>query len=68
MNEERQHLLFILQHLKYVQDFTFEGRERFLEDIQIQFAVIRAYEVIGGTVKLLSTKFRRSIHKSIGVR
>ncbi len=58
MNKERQHLLFILKHLKYVQDFTFEGQERFSEDIQIQFAAIRAYEVVGGTAKRIPKEFQ----------
>lgn len=58
MNRDRHNLQLIFDHLKYIKDFTFEGREHFLKDLQVQFAVVRAYEVIGGTVKRLSLDFR----------
>jgi uncharacterized protein with HEPN domain len=43
----------ILDYLEHVEQFTSEGREVFLQDQKTQFAVMRAYEVIGEIVKRL---------------
>ena len=33
MNQERYHIQFILEHIKHIENFTFEGREAFFEDL-----------------------------------
>lgn len=62
-----------LDHLRRIEEFTIEGRDAFMEDEKTQFAVIRAYEVIGEIAKRLPSEFRDAHpkidwHKVIGFR
>jgi uncharacterized protein with HEPN domain len=58
MKSQRAYLRDLLDYLQRVQDFTAAGKEAFLTDEKTQFAVIRAYEVIGEIVKRLPLDFR----------
>lgn len=58
MKDIAPYLKDLLSHLQMVKDFTAEGRNAFLQDTKTQFAVIRAYEVIGEIVKRLPATFR----------
>ncbi|MBZ0279146.1 MAG: DUF86 domain-containing protein [Anaerolineae bacterium] len=53
MKESQQYLRDILIYLTDVEKFTVDGRDAFRQDRKTQFAVIRAYEVIGEIVKRL---------------
>ncbi len=53
MKDTKKHLRDLLIYLNDVENFTHEGREIFVADRKTQFAVIRAYEVIGEIVKRL---------------
>lgn len=53
MSEDQQHLMDMLDYAQAVADFTTDGRESFMNDRKTQFAVIRAYEVIGEIAKRL---------------
>ncbi|MAS38105.1 MAG: DUF86 domain-containing protein [Anaerolineaceae bacterium] len=53
MSEIEDYLHDILIHLNYVEQFTSEGKNAFLQDEKTQFAVMRAYEIIGEIVKRL---------------
>jgi len=48
----------MIEHIAAIADFTREGREAFLQDRKTQFAVIRAYEVIGEIAKRLPAEVR----------
>jgi uncharacterized protein with HEPN domain len=50
----------MLEYLESVAAFTVDGREAFLRDRKTQFAVIRAYEVIGEIAKRLPEAFRNA--------
>jgi uncharacterized protein with HEPN domain len=43
----------LLDYLSAIEQFTVDGHEAFMSDRKTQFAVIRAYEVIGEIVKRL---------------
>lgn len=49
----RDYLVDLLDYIRKVADFTQEGHSVFMADEKTQFAVIRAYEVIGEIVKRL---------------
>jgi uncharacterized protein with HEPN domain len=49
----RDYLLDMLEYTYKVAEFTSGGKDTFLDSEQIQFAVIRAYEVIGEIAKQL---------------
>ncbi|MAS38107.1 MAG: DUF86 domain-containing protein [Anaerolineaceae bacterium] len=54
MNDsEQQYLRDLLTYLVDVETFTVNGQDSFLRDRKTQFAVIRAYEVIGEIIKRL---------------
>lgn len=53
MKSTRDYLNDMLDYLDNIQLFTADGRESFLDDRKTQFAVIRAYEVIGEIAKRL---------------
>jgi len=53
MSEVQQYLKDMLDYAKTIADFTADGRESFMADRKTQFAVIRAYEVIGEIAKRL---------------
>ena len=53
MKDEVVYLEDLLAHLQRIGQFTIEGHDAFLTDEKTQFAVIRAYEVIGEIVKRL---------------
>ena len=46
----------VLEYLSAIEQFTVDGREAFMNDRKTQFAVIRAYEVIGEIIKRLPDK------------
>lgn len=50
----------MLEHIDLVAEFTREGREAFMQNRKVQFAVIRAYEVIGEIAKRLPTELTAS--------
>ncbi len=49
----RAYLRDLLAHVADLEQFTAGGRAAFLQDRKTQFAVVRAYEVIGEIVKRL---------------
>ena len=58
MKSDRRHLLDLLNYLEAVKTFTAEGKDAFVTDRKTQYAVIRAYEVIGEIAKRLSDDLR----------
>jgi uncharacterized protein with HEPN domain len=56
MSDERRYLHDILANLERVVAFTAEGYEAFSADDKTQYAVIRAYEIIGEAAKRLSSE------------
>lgn len=57
MNETiRGYLRDLLTHITYIEQFTSGGKAAFIADAKTQFAVIRAYEVIGEIVKRLPSE------------
>jgi uncharacterized protein with HEPN domain len=53
MSDVQEYLNDMLDYTKTIADFTVDGREAFINDRKTQFAVIRAYEVIGEIAKRL---------------
>lgn len=53
MSEASRYLHDILENLERVENFTSDGWEAFQRDEKTQYAVIRAYEVIGEAAKRL---------------
>lgn len=53
MRTQREYLKDILDQLEQVERFTVAGREAFLADDKTQYAVIRAYEIVGEAAKYL---------------
>jgi len=53
MKSARLYLQDILDYIALVERFTVGGRDEFLQDEKTQFAVIRAYEIIGEIAKRL---------------
>lgn len=49
----RSYLRDLLTHIAYIEQFTADGKNAFLVDRKTQFAVIRAYEVVGEIIKRL---------------
>ena|SRR5258707_15002330 len=49
----REYLHDLNHYIERVADFTKDGRDEFMKDDKTQFAVIRAYEVIGEIAKRL---------------
>ena len=60
MKDETIYLKDLLAHVKRISQFTTEGKDVFLKDEKTQFAVIRAYEVIGEIAKRLPQSLRDS--------
>lgn len=58
MSDHRQYLEDMLDYLKAIESFTSEGYEAFTGDLKTQFAVIRAYEVIGEIAKRFPESFQ----------
>lgn len=58
MTTPQDYLQDMLEYLDNVDSFTKDGRAVFMGDIKTQFAVIRAYEVIGEIAKRLPTTLR----------
>ena len=52
----RQLLDDLLQQIVAVESFTADGRSAFVSDLRTQYAVIRAYELIGEIVKRLPSE------------
>ncbi|MBZ0279268.1 MAG: DUF86 domain-containing protein [Anaerolineae bacterium] len=51
MSDLKKYIADLLQRISYIQDFTQDGIDSFMQDIKTQEAVIRSYEVIGEIVK-----------------
>ena len=60
MKDELLYLRDLLDQLQKVEHFTNGNREAFFTDEKTQYAVIRAYEVIGEIVKRLPQSMRES--------
>lgn len=58
MNDPRDYLQDMLEYLDNANAFTADGRAAFMSDIKTQYAVIRAYEVIGEIAKRLPLTLR----------
>ncbi len=58
MKETRRYLLDLLKQLSHIADFTAGGYEIFTQDDKTQYAVIRAYEIIGEIIKRLPSEIR----------
>jgi uncharacterized protein with HEPN domain len=56
VSETRKYLEDLLDHISAVAEFTSGGHDAFLEDRKTQFAVIRAYEVIGEITKRIPSE------------
>jgi uncharacterized protein with HEPN domain len=48
----------VLDYLGAIEQFTMDGRGAFMNDLKTQFAVIRAYEVVGEIIKRLPEEIR----------
>lgn len=55
MNDQQRYLRDILENLERVEAFTAEGYAAFAADDKTQYAVIRAYEIIGEAAKRLAS-------------
>ena len=51
MTHTQRYLADILDNLERIEAFAADGYEAFMEDDKTQYAIIRAYEVIGEAVK-----------------
>jgi uncharacterized protein with HEPN domain len=63
MKKEKASRLYVqdlLDHLDAVGRFTVDGKASFIADDKTQFAVIRAYEIVGEICKQLPARFRDS--------
>jgi uncharacterized protein with HEPN domain len=58
MKDNRAYLQDMLDYLDRIEAFTVDGRDAFIADSKTQFAVIRAYEVIGEIAKRLPDSLR----------
>ena len=59
MKDPRVYLAHILETLEKVEQFTKGGREVFLGDELVHFAVVRCFEVIGEAAKRVPDEFRQ---------
>jgi uncharacterized protein with HEPN domain len=53
VSDTQKYLNDLLEHLKIIQEFTADGYDSFVKDRKTQFAVIRAYELVGEITKRL---------------
>jgi uncharacterized protein with HEPN domain len=60
VKDETVYLEDLLTYIQRISQFTVEGKDSFLKDEKTQFAVIRAYEVIGEIAKRLPQNLRDS--------
>ena len=60
MKNERAFLHDMLDYLNSIEAFTGDGHDAFMNDRKTQFAVIRAYEVIGEIAKRLPASLRET--------
>jgi uncharacterized protein with HEPN domain len=56
--DPRVYLAHILERIQKVERFTTEGRSRFFQDVMVQDAVLRNFEVIGEAAKRLDDVYR----------
>jgi uncharacterized protein with HEPN domain len=56
--DPRVYLAHILECIQRVERFTNEGKSRFLQDVMVQDAVLRNFEVIGEAAKRLDDAYR----------
>jgi uncharacterized protein with HEPN domain len=56
--DPRVYLAHILECIQKVERFTTEGRSRFFQDVMVQDAVLRNFEVIGEAAKRLDDVYR----------
>lgn len=55
--DPRVYLAHILECIQRVERFTHEGRSRFFQDVMVQDAVLRNFEVIGEAAKRLDEAY-----------
>lgn len=60
MKAPHEYLQDMLDNLAALADFTKDGRDAFFDNLKTQFAVIRAYEVIGEAAKRLPVDLRHA--------
>jgi uncharacterized protein with HEPN domain len=62
--DPRVYLAHILECAQKIERFTADGRERFLQDVMVQDAVLRNFEIIGEAAKRLDDAYR-SAHPEV---
>lgn len=58
MNQDLAYIKHIHENIVAIREFTKDGREEFLRNLQVQYAVIRAFEIIGEAAKKLSPELK----------
>ena len=56
--DPRVYLAHILECIQKIERFTAQGRSRFFQDVMVQDAVLRNFEVIGEAAKWLDDAYR----------
>lgn len=56
--DPRVYLAHILECIQKIERFTADGKGRFLQDVMVQDAVLRNFEVIGEAAKRLGDSYR----------
>jgi uncharacterized protein with HEPN domain len=59
MSDDNLYLTNILENGRRILAFTAEGRARFFSDVRTQYAVLRAFEIIGEAVKRIPQSTRQ---------
>ena len=59
MKDDRLHLLYIIEAIDKILQYTKEGRDAFIANPMAQDAVIRNFEIIGEAVKQLSAEVKK---------
>lgn len=58
MSHDLAYVKHINENIVAIRQFTQVGREEFLRNLQVQYAVIRAFEIIGEASKRLSLELK----------
>ena len=58
MKDPRVYLAQIVETLERIENFTKDGKDRFLNDELVHYAVVRCFEVIGEATKRVPQEFR----------
>ena len=59
MKNDKVYLLSIIESIEGIEEFTKGGKEEFLNSKLIQYAVIRALEIIGEASKKVSNEIKK---------